>query len=191
MEPIYQTDKTFENLNFTLKPLPKGEYEHCIFKHCEFANTDLSEQRFTSCTFLACHLSLAKLTKTSFTDAKFQDCKMLGLLFYHCNSFTFSVRFDNCNLSHSSFFQNKLKNTSFLNSKLIEVDFTEADLSSSIFDRCDLANAKFENTLLEKVDFRTAYNFSIDPNLNRIRKAKFLASNITGLLDKFDLIIEP
>jgi len=48
----------------------------------------------------------------------------------------------------------------------------------------------FKNTNLESVDFRTSFNYSIDPDLNRIKKANFLLSSIAGLLDKFDIEIE-
>ena len=55
---------------------------------------------------------------------------------------------------------------------------------------CDLTDTKFENTVIEKADFRTSFNYSIDPYLNRIKKAKFSLTNITGLLDKYDIEIE-
>lgn len=83
----------------------------------------------------------------------------------------------------------KLKQTVFKNSQLYEVDFTECDLSSASFDNCDLAGAIFKDTILEKADFRTAFNYSIDPELNRIKKAKFSRSGIAGLLDKYDIEI--
>jgi uncharacterized protein YjbI with pentapeptide repeats len=70
------------------------------------------------------------------------------------------------------------------------VDFTETDLTESLFENCDLARATFANTMLEKTDFCTAYNYSIDPDLNRIKKAKFSTAGIAGLLDKYDILIE-
>jgi len=53
-----------------------------------------------------------------------------------------------------------------------------------------LAGAIFENTILEKADFRTSLNYSIDPENNRIRKAKFSILEISGLLDKYDIEID-
>jgi uncharacterized protein YjbI with pentapeptide repeats len=115
---------------------------------------------------------------------------MLGLHFEDCNPFGLSVSFQNCNLSHSSFYQNKLKKTKIENSKLHEVDFTECDLTGSVFDNCDLMNATFDRTNLEKADFRTSFNYSISPETNRIKKARFSLSGIAGLLDKYDIEIE-
>ena len=72
----------------------------------------------------------------------------------------------------------------------MEVDFTASDLSAALFDNCDLQGATFEGTNLEKADFRTAYNYTIDPVQNRLRKARFSQSGIAGLLRNFDIEIE-
>jgi hypothetical protein len=53
-----------------------------------------------------------------------------------------------------------------------------------------LLNAKFENTLLEKTNFETAYNFSIDPERNKIKKAKFALAGVPGLLHKYNIEIK-
>jgi uncharacterized protein YjbI with pentapeptide repeats len=84
----------------------------------------------------------------------------------------------------------KLKKTRFKNSNLSEVDFTEADLTNSLFENCDLSGARFERTILEKADLSTSHNYSIDPELNKIKKAKFSILGIAGLLDKYDIEIE-
>jgi uncharacterized protein YjbI with pentapeptide repeats len=115
---------------------------------------------------------------------------MLGLRFDACNSFGLSFSFDNCQLNHSSFFQTKIKNTIFKNTQLHEVDFAEADLTNASFENCDLSLSSFDHSLLEKCDFRTAYHFSIDPEINKIHKAKFSISNISGLLEKYNIEIE-
>jgi len=71
-----------------------------------------------------------------------------------------------------------------------EIDFAEADLSNSLFDNCNLLQAVFDHTILEKADFRTAYKYSIDPEINRIKKAKFSVAGISGLLDKHGIEIQ-
>jgi uncharacterized protein YjbI with pentapeptide repeats len=86
--------------------------------------------------------------------------------------------------------QNEDQKNRFQNSQLQEADFAEADLASAVFDNCNLAQAIFDHTTLEKADFRTAYNYSIDPETNRVKKAKFSISGISGLLDKYDIDIE-
>jgi fluoroquinolone resistance protein len=70
------------------------------------------------------------------------------------------------------------------------VDFTDADISQCVFDNCDLLGSIFKNTNLEKADLITASNYSIDPELNRLKKAKFSQPAVVGLLDKYDIIIK-
>jgi fluoroquinolone resistance protein len=66
----------------------------------------------------------------------------------------------------------------------------KVDLTSAVFDNCNLTQAVFDHTILEKADFRTSYNYSIDPEINRIKKAKFSILGVLGLLDKYDIDIE-
>ncbi len=101
----------------------------------------------------------------------------------------FAVDFKNCVLNFSCFYKRSLKKVKFVSSSLHETDFTEADMTGALFDNCDLKMAVFANTILEKADLRTAYNYSIDPDSNRIRKAKFSMDGIAGLLHKYDIEI--
>lgn len=190
MNETFVEGKTFDRNDFTQDRLEKGEYENCIFKGCNFASVDLSDYRFTDCTFNGCNLSLAKLNKTALRDIKLKDCKMLGLRFDTCHEFGLSFGFEGCQLNHSSFFKLKIKKTVFQNCQLEETDFAETDLSSATFDNCNLAQAIFDNTILEKADLRTSYNYSINPETNRIKKAKFSMPAVAGLLDKYDIEIE-
>jgi uncharacterized protein YjbI with pentapeptide repeats len=186
----YHQDKTFDKLNYTSNPIVKGEYENCVFNNCDISNTDLTDVKFIDCRFIGCNLSLAKLMRTTLSDVTFKDSKMLGLHFDKCNEFGLSISFDTCNLSHSTFYKTKIKKTIFKNTQLHEVDFSECDLTAADFDNCDLLNAKFDNTLLEKADLRSAYNYTINPESNKIKKAKFALSGVAGLLDKYNIEIE-
>ena len=71
-----------------------------------------------------------------------------------------------------------------------DTDFSEADLTGAQFIECDFRGAMFDQTNLEKADFRTSINYSIDPESNRIRKAKFSKDGAIGLLAKYDIIID-
>lgn len=183
-------DKKYSKTNFTEQFLPKGDYENCIFENCDFSNSDVSETKFIDCTFTACNLSMTKLNNSVFRDCTFIECKMLAVHFEDCNEYGLSFSFTNCLLNHSSFYQTKMKGLDFKTCQLVEVDFTQCDLTQASFSNCDLLNAKFENTVLEKADLRTARNYSIDPTINKIRKAKFTLPDVLGLLDKYDIEIE-
>jgi len=179
-----------EKQNFFENPLAKEAYENCRYVNCEFGNANLEALQFFDCHFTNCNFSLAKLNSTVFRDALFKDCKLLGLSFEHCSEYGLSVRFENCNLNHSMFHKKKLTKTIFNNCQLQEVDFTACDLSNSQFINCDLLNAKFDGTNLEKVDFRSAFNYQIDPTRNKISKAKFSESGLIGLLAAYQIIVE-
>ena len=190
MSQAFIQDQNFDKLDYTQEPLAKGEYENSTFTNCNFEETNLNDIKFISCDFHDCNWSLAQLNGTVLREVKFKDCKMLGLQFETCNDFGLSFSFENCQLNHSTFFQMNIKKTIFQNCQLREIDFSESNLSNVVFDNCDLSQAIFINTVLDKADFRTAYNYSIDPESNRLKKAKFSILGISGLLDKYDLVIE-
>jgi uncharacterized protein YjbI with pentapeptide repeats len=186
----YIEDQTFEKLDTITRPLAKGTYDHCTFLNGDLASANLSEFKFIDCTFSCCNLSMVAVSAAVFRDVNFAGCKMMGILFNQADKFGLSIRFEDCVLDHSSFYQAKIKKTIFLRCQLKEVDFTGCDLSHSAFGQCDLAGAVFEDTLLEKADLRSAYGYTIDPESNRIKKAKFSLSGLPGLLAKYDIEIE-
>ena len=163
-------EQEFKNKNYTSQPLTKGDYENCMFIECNFSNSDLSHLNFVECSFEDCDLTSANLNQTALKEVSFRNCKLLGLRFEHCNSFLMAVQFENCNLKLSSFYDLALKKT--------------------IFNNCDLGLVVFAQTVLEKADLRTAYNYNIDPELNRIRKARFSTSGLAGLLRRYDIDVE-
>jgi len=186
MKESYIQDQTFEQGQV----FGRGEYENCLFRGCDLSEADLSQYSFINCTFDACNLSLAKLHKTLINHVHFKDCKMLGLRFDSCNPIGLSFSFKGCQLQHASFYRIKSRRTRFSKCLLVEVDFVEADFTEAVFEECDLSGAIFDHTVLEKADFRTAYHISLDPENNRIKKARFSILGIAGLLDKYEIDIE-
>lgn len=190
MEEVYIENKTFERSDYKEISFLKGEYENCSFNNCDFSNANFSHSKFIDCSFIDCNLSMVKLGATVFRDIKFAGCKMLGLIFSDCNKTGLSFIFENCTLNHSSFYATSIKKTVFKNCVLAGVDWTACDVSSSIFEHCDLRDAKFEQANLEKADLRTSFNYSIDPENNRVKRARFSLDGIPGLLRKYDIQIE-
>lgn len=187
---VTHEDKIFTNINYAEKRLANREFISCEFVNCDFSKSDLSHNDFMNCHFKQCNFSLTIVTGTGFKEAVFTGCKILGIDFSKCNKFLFSFRFEQSHLDYSTFYGTKLRKTSFTDCSLKETDFEEADLTSGIFDNCDLSGATFVRSILEKTDFRTARNFSLDPAANKIKQAKFSALNLAGLLYQFNLDIE-
>lgn len=184
------TDTTFTGEDFTQNRLPRAEYENCTFNSCNFENSLLDGQNFMECTFIDCNLSSTNITHTIFKEVSFIKSKMLGLKFESCNTFLIDFTFETCVLNFSSFYGLTLKKQKFTDCKLIQVDFTEADLSETNFYNCNLEKAIFDSTKLEKADFTSAYNYSLDPEVNTIKKAKFSKDGVSGLLTKHNITIE-
>lgn len=189
MEKLF-SEQVFEKTDYKENFLAKGEYESCVFRQCDFYQSDCSEIIFIDCVFETCNLGMIQVHNTVFRDVKFTGCKMLGIHFEQCNKFGLAFRTENCVLDHSSFYQTSVKKSGFIQTSFTEVDFTDCNLTECVFDGCDLRDAKFENTILQKADLRTSYNYSIDPEQNKIKKARFSLAGIPGLLDKYDIIVE-
>lgn len=184
MNRIY--DQTIKSVS----QLEKAEYENCHFMQCSLSDENLSNYIFSECIFEECDLSNVKIQNTSFKDVQFINCKLFGLKFEEANTFLLSFKFETCSLNFSSFYKLKMKATNFSNCTLQEVDFSGTELSDASFDNCDFRGSTFDGTILKNVNFRTSYNFSIDPSRNQLTKAKFSKENCLGLLDHLKIDIK-
>ncbi len=188
MNKLFVTKETITNINGQLKLSDRQDYEKCEFVNCTL--TDISNSNFIECKFINCNLSSCKVNNTKFQSVKFVDCKLLGLNFFQAKDFAFEVYFENCVLDYASFDSKKLNKSIFNKCKMHEVNFTNSDLSKSLFISCDLYETLFSQTNLSGVDFTNVINFSIDPEINTIKKAKFLLHDLQRLLYKHDIIVE-
>jgi len=190
MEDLIHIQKTFNKEIYIDKRINHREFEECIFKNCDFSNSDFSNTTFMDCEFIDCNLSMTQLGNTSLKNVSFENCKLMGIQFQVCTDFLFEVHFQDCILDYSSFANKKMPKTKFKSCSLKEVTFIGTNLTNSIFDACNLDRAIFNETQLAGSDFRTAYNYTIDPEFNPMKKAKFSNQGIAGLLEKYDIKIE-
>lgn len=190
MQELLHEEKTFDKIDFSGKKLAGTEFNACMFKSCNFANSSCSRAIFIDCVFDTCNLGMANLDQAKLENVVFRNSKLLGLNFSRCVDFLFSVSFFHCNLDFTSYTGKKLKKTVFDTCSIKEANFAECDLSEASFINCDLYQTLFNRTNLTKADFRTAYNYAIDLELNNAKKAKFSSAGLSGLLAKYDLVIE-
>lgn len=190
MDQFINIHQTFEKVLYIDRKINNREFDGCIFKNCDFSNSDLSYNIFIDCEFYDCNLGMTKLSATSLKNVIFKDCKLLGIQFNECDDFLFNVGFEECILDYSSFANKKMPKTKFTGSSMKDVTFVGTNLSNSIFANCNLDGAVFNDTQLKEVDFTTSYNYKIDPEFNPMRKAKFSAQGIPGLLEKYDIKIQ-
>ena len=187
MSDTYLEGEEIHDRDFKRSGLSATEYENCRFENCNFSGLDLTGVKFIDCEFDNCDLTNAKIVDTAFRGVQFQGCKLMGLQFDTCSQLIFDALFRKCQLNLCSFHGCQLKKFNFINCGLKDTDFSEADLTEAIFTYCDLKNTTFERTNLEKADLSTAYDFQIDPEQNRIKKAKFSQAGLAGLLVKYDI----
>ena len=186
---MIKENKFFENLDFSHERLPVGEYDLCVFTNCDFSNSRLSNIEFLECEFINCNLSNVEIENTAFKEVKFSECKIVGVDFSKCNQFLLEFYFEKCLLTYSVFYQLELKGIVFKDSNLQQVDFTESVLSKAKFLNCDLLKATFETTNLEGADLYSSFNYTLNPNLNKIKKAHFSKEGALGLLAAYKIKI--
>ena len=180
--------ESIKNIDFTTEDLPAQEFEQFEFINCIFPN--LPGLSFTDCIFTDCNLSNVSFTHCKLDNVAFYNCKLTGTNISAAKDFGLLVNFDSCILDYAIFENKKLNKSSFSNCRIQGADFTQADLSKCRFHNCDFSDSVFAGTNLAGVDFTTSKNFIIDPTSNNIRKAKFLSSDLAGLLTKFDIIVK-
>jgi uncharacterized protein YjbI with pentapeptide repeats len=183
-------DQRIEGISYAEGEIIQETFDYCTFVKCNFTKTQVALCLFNDCSFVDCNLSMTDFNQSTLNNVSFKNCKILGVSFGKCHDFIFEVSFDNCVLDYSSFEKRKMPKTSFLRSSLKGTDFGLADMKQCRFVESDLTEAIFYNTNLQEADFSTAYNYTIDPDENNIKKARFSREGLTGLLYKYNIIIE-
>lgn len=183
-------DEEYTGLKWAKKITSDTVFECCSFVGCDFSDAVFNSVKFIECKFTGCNLSMAKLSECELKGILFNGCKMLGINFSECSDLMFSVEFSNCILDYCSFERKKIIKTPFSDCSLRNADFSECDLTGSSFKNCDLLYTAFNRTNLKQVDFVSARSYIINPEANNIRKAKFSAEGLPGLLAKYDIEIE-
>jgi uncharacterized protein YjbI with pentapeptide repeats len=190
MAEYLHCNELYEKQDYSEKPFCVGEFDSCTFRDCNFSESYLSDSEFRDCLFESCDLSAALLKNSGLKSVNFTNCKIMGVDFSYCKEFLFEVNFEECILDYSIFLRNDLKNTDFKECSVKEAEFAECDLTGAQYHNCDLSGTLFSRCNLERADFTTAANYSLDPEINRLKGAKFSYPGITGLLEKYGIIID-
>ena len=184
-------DTQFEKLTITSGYLTPKRFYCSTFEDCDFSNCDISNSIFRDCKFINCNLSLAKLINSDLYDIMFIDCKLAGINWTESlwqkqtskkKRVKFPISFKNCILNYSVFSDMDLYSASFVDSTLKEVSFESANLESATFSGSDLSGSLFLNTILNKADFSSSVNYTIDASINPIKGAMFSFPEASNLL---------
>ncbi len=185
------SDRTFEDANLNSTRLVASQFQNCSFIHCSFVETILLDCRFVDCNFKDCDMSLLDVPGSMFSGIKFEDTKLIGINWTHGNWETNLLQeplsFNRCVLNHSTFIGLTLKEIQIKDCIASDVDFREADLTRSGFRGTDLAESLFSNTNLTKADLSQARNYTISPQENTLKGAKFSLPEAMSLLYSLDI----
>lgn len=183
------TDRTFEELDFRNQSLENRIFDGCTFLRVNFNGSSFKRCRFLDCTFEQSDLSNIVLTSSDLRDVKFKECKLVGVNWINATSLM-HLSWDNCALNYGNFSGLDLRKSLMQNCVAREVDFAETNFSEANLRGTDFTAARFANTNLTKSDLRQAKNYSIRPDSNKIKKAKFSLPEAMLLLYGLDIELE-
>ena len=186
----YILNTEFKGIVYSENEISYKEYENCAFIDCNFTNCIFLAASFIDCKFVNCNFNGAKINHTSLRTVYFNKCKISDVNFAMIDKFIFEIHFKDCNLDFSKFYALKLKGTTFTNTSLVAVDFMAADLSEVVFENCDLYRSEFDKAIANKTNFKTSFNYTINPEKTKIKKAIFSLEGVKGLLYKYDIIVK-
>jgi fluoroquinolone resistance protein len=185
-------DAAYTRLQGREAQIQRKEFHHCTFTDCHFPQAQVVECQFYECTFKNCDLSNLMLNASAFVSTVFEGCKLIGVNWTDADWTGFAPRkvdFYDCNLSYSTFMHLKLPKVHLKGCTAHDVDFAEADLSGADCRKTDFAEARFMRTNLSKADFTGAINYTIDPAVNTIKKAKFALPEAVSFLRLMDIVL--
>ncbi|CEG57200.1 pentapeptide repeat-containing protein [Legionella fallonii] len=189
----------FYDINFTELKLDKIElrnkrFENCLFSKSSFVETIFHSCKFVDCEFKECNLSSTQFKYSSFSDTVFEESKLIGINWTQLKwpniNLASPIKIYKSNISHSSFFELKLREIVIEECKAHDVDFRGCDLSNGSFMSTDFQSSLFLNSKLYAANFTDAINTVINPQENDIRKGKYSMPDVINLLHYFDIEIE-
>lgn len=181
-------DQTFQEINMKELELCRTEFTNCKFVRCKYNGTIFSKCRFENCSFIECDLSLMKPIQSSFVEVYFDNSKCIGIN-WTTSAKPLIVNFLHSIVNYSIFFGIDIRNIVMTTCIAKEVDFAEANLTGGTFNHTNLLGSRFLKTNMTKTDFSNAFNYVIDPNLNKLSKTKFSLPEAVSLLSVFDIIL--
>jgi uncharacterized protein YjbI with pentapeptide repeats len=179
----------FRDLHLVCQEISFKEFCNCSFEGCKFSESLFRECQFEDCNFKNCDLSLIKVSNSSLRGIEFKNSKLLGINWTDATS-PLSVNFTSCVINHSVFTRLSLRKINIVDCYASDVDFAEADLTQANFKQTNLLNARFLNTNLAHADFSDANSYSVNPNLNKLKKTKFSLPEAISLLSSFDIVLQ-
>ena len=181
--------ETFAGLALAEETVRGVTFEECRFENCSFITCKFEGCRFLTTTFDGCVLSAVVPMNSRFDEATFKNCKVMGIDWTRTTE-TRKLQFTGSQITYCNFRFLALPGLKMEKCEVKDADFIEAKLKGASFVKSDLEKTRFFKTDLTEADFRGAWNYSIDPGTNTLKKAKFSLPEAIGLLESLDIVIE-
>ncbi len=185
----YIKNQDFQTV-FEPEALMYADFENCVFNRCDFRACNFTGVAFIDCVFNDCNFASAKINYVGFRGAQFNRCNFSDVNFAMVDPLLFDISFTGCNLDYTKFYTLKLPRTIFTDCSIVASDFMSADLSDAIFDNCDLHQSTFIDTICHRTDFLSSFNYTMDPERNKLKKAIFSKDGLIGLLSKHGIVVK-
>jgi uncharacterized protein YjbI with pentapeptide repeats len=190
MSKDYFTDQVYHDVFFLEADIKFKEFENCTFHFCDFTDCTFQTVTFIDCNFFDCNFKDTKINYVSLRGVWFTKCNFKSVNFAMTDQVIYEFHFKDCLLDYTKFYALKLKKMQFINCSMIAVDFMASDLTEVLFDNCNLRRAVFMDTIANKADFSTSYDYTIDPEKNKLKKAVFSTDGLKGLLEKYNIVVK-
>jgi uncharacterized protein YjbI with pentapeptide repeats len=190
MHTDYILDQEFRNEILDDNNTKYKDFENCNFYNCDFRDCTFKTITFIDCNFFDCNFQDTKINYVSLRGVFFNKCNFTNVNFAMTDQVIYEFHFTDCLLDYAKFYALKMKKMKFINCSLIAADFMSSDLTEVLFDNCNLRRAVFIDTIANKADFSTSYDYSFDPEKNKIKKAVFSMEGLKGLLEKYDIVVK-
>ncbi|RYZ86306.1 MAG: pentapeptide repeat-containing protein [Proteobacteria bacterium] len=166
------------------------DFETCVFNDCDFTDCDFTGTVFIDCAFNDCNFAATPINYVALRGATFTRCDFTDVNFAMVDQLLFDISFTHCTLDYAKFYKLKLARTVFSNCSIIAADFMAADMTDVTFDNCNLHQTVFHDTLLQKADFTSSFNYAMDPEKNKLKRAIFSKDGLAGLLAKYEIVVK-
>jgi uncharacterized protein YjbI with pentapeptide repeats len=156
------------NQNAEKQFLEQGIIEQSYFEHVKFNQSDFYRLELTDSIFVGCDFSNCKMEEAVFYRCEFRNCKMLGI---NLNGAIFNnVLLDGTNMQLAALNQMKVKDTMFNACNLTDSSFAENKLQGAVqFEHCEIDQMSFYDTSLKHVNLSTCFFEKIDVEERLIR----------------------
>lgn len=177
------------------EPLPSGpwtnhHFENCHFEGLTFGEMDWRNTRFENCTFERCNLVGVRWTGARLHGVDFKECTVDRLRWSTLSPQFLNLSLHECQATGGDWSDLDLKGCKLIDSNLSACDFSGADARNVDWSGSKLTEVIFHRSDLREGDFRTAIEWNIDPQENRVRDARFASNNLEGLVGRMGIRLD-